>query len=145
MAIPPPRNGAVIRYAYLWREEKERGLIEARKDRPAAVVLAHKDAATGQIITFVLPITHSPPADLSVVVEIAADAKAQLGLDGERSWIVCDEINRFNWPGYDLRPVPGARPTRWEYGMLPRGLYEQAKALFLDCRKRGRAKVADRD
>jgi hypothetical protein len=144
VAIPPPRNGAVIRYGYLWREEQERGLVEARKDRPAAVVLAHKDAATGQTFTFVLPITHSPPADPSVAIEIPAEVKTGLGLDGARSWIVCDEVNRFRWPGCDLRPVPGTRPSRWEYGMLPRGLYEQAKALFLECRERGRARPADR-
>jgi hypothetical protein len=144
MAIPPPRNGAVIRYAYLWRSEAEQGLIEARKDRPVAVVLVHKDAA-GKTITLVLPITHSPPSDLAAAVEIPAEVKASLGLDGDRSWIVCDEANRFHWPGYDLRPLPGARSNRWEYGMLPRGLYEQAKALFLECRQRGRASQSDRD
>ena len=36
----PPKNGAVIRYAYLWRDEKRRGLDEGRKDRPAAVLLS---------------------------------------------------------------------------------------------------------
>jgi hypothetical protein len=145
MAIPPPRNGAVIRYAYLWKEEQQRGLTEGSKDRPAAVMLSHTEEATGEIIVFVLPITHSNPLNLSEALEIPADVKASLGLDGAKSWIICSETNRFRWSGFDLRPIPGRRQTSWEYGMLPHGLYEQAKALFLNCRKNGKARTSDRD
>lgn len=73
-----------------------------------------------------------------------ADLKRRLGLDDGRSWIICDEVNRFIWPGYDLRPIPGGGPGNWEYGMLPKGLYEKAKTLFLKCRKEGLLKSTDR-
>jgi hypothetical protein len=40
LAFPDPIAGMVIRYAYLWRSEYERGLEEGLKDRPCAVLLA---------------------------------------------------------------------------------------------------------
>ena len=33
------------------------------------------------------------------------------------------EINRFVWPGPDLRPISSAQPERFEYGFLPPGLF----------------------
>jgi hypothetical protein len=144
MTIPPPRNGAVVRYSYLWRTEQEMGAVEGRKDRPAAVILVHTDPATGAPLTYVLPITHVEPSDPSVAVEIPPEVKARLGLDGERSWIVCDEVNRFRWPGPDLRPIPDSRPAVWEYGLLPPGLFRQAKTLFLACRRRGLSRSVTR-
>ncbi len=145
MAIPRPRNGAVLRYAYLWKVEQDAGRTEARKERPAAVILTHRAPESGLETVYVLPITHGPPEQAQWAVEIPPAEMARLGLDEERSWIVCDEANRFLWPGYDLRPIPGSRPPRWEYGMLSRGTYERAKDLFLKCRKEMRAKVAQRD
>ncbi len=51
------------------------------------------------------------------------------GLDDERSWIITTEINRFIWPGPDLRSVPGGGVA---YGLLPgamtRDLVAQVKA-----------------
>jgi hypothetical protein len=34
-----------------------------------------------------------------------AGIRAHLGLDAERCWIMVTEINRFIWPGPDLRPI----------------------------------------
>jgi len=135
----------VIRYGYLWRDEQRRGLFEARKDRPAAIILAHDDPKSGEKIVVVLPITHTPPSDITVAIPLPPEVKQSLGLDGERSWILCNEVNRFRWPGFDLRPIPGKKPAQWSYGMMPRGLYEQAKNLFLTLRQQGRIKLADRD
>lgn len=143
--IPPPRNGSVIHYAYLWRAEQDRGLLEAAKNRPAAVILTHRETAAGPIQVFVLPITHRPPKNPSESIEIPAQVKARLGLDGERSWIVCNELNRFRWPGPNLRPIPGRNPRRWEYGLLPPNLYQRAKELFLAIRAKGRLADVDRD
>jgi hypothetical protein len=53
-----------------------------------------------------------------------------LGLDGERQWLRMDELNRFAWPGFDLRPLPG-RPGVYDYGMLPDGLFAELKAGIL--------------
>ncbi len=141
----PPRNGAVVRYAYLWKDEARRGLEEGRKDRPAAVILAHRESPAGPMTVLVLPITRAPPADPRTAIEIPPDAKRILRLDDAPSWIVCSEVNRFLWPGFDLRPVPDQRPATPFYGMLPRGLWEQARQRFLALRKEGLAKAEKRD
>ncbi len=61
MKVPAaPRVGAVVSYAYLWADEAEDGLIEGRKNRPAAIVVARGDLGPTQI-AYVLPVTHSPP------------------------------------------------------------------------------------
>ena len=55
-----------------------------------------------------------------------------LGLDSERSWIICDELNEFIWPGYDLYPVPAGRPGQFDYGFLPPALYDKVRKLILE-------------
>ena len=118
-AFPEPQPGLVISYAYLWSEEAERGLVEGRKDRPCAIIVAieHPEKA-GRTQVAVVPITHTPPRDLDVAIEIPRRVTEHLGLDGERSWIVVDEFNVFAWPGFDLRPIKG-RGGRVDYGFLP--------------------------
>ncbi len=78
MALPTPVSGLVIRYAYLWADEYEAGQAEGVKDRPAAVVLAHK-SEEGRMIVVALPITHSPPGANSAAVEIPAGDQAPSG------------------------------------------------------------------
>jgi hypothetical protein len=46
--------------------------------------------------------------------------KRHLGLDELRSWLICAGVNRFVWPGPDLRPIARQRPGEFAYGMLPR-------------------------
>ena len=62
MSLPQPVPGLVIRYAYLWADEHQRGQAEGRKDRPSAVILVTADEDGDRIVT-VLPVTHSPPAN----------------------------------------------------------------------------------
>jgi hypothetical protein len=52
-------------------------------------------------------------------VEIPQATKQRLGLDAERSWIITTELNRFNWPGPDLRPTAAGD---YIYGYLPEKL-----------------------
>jgi hypothetical protein len=59
----------------------------------------------GTPVVRVLPITHTPPSDPADAIEIPAAVKLRLRLDGERSWIVVTESNRFAWPGPDIRPL----------------------------------------
>ena len=108
--LPVPRPGLVIRYAYLWRREARAGQEEGAKDRPCAVVLAHKNEE-GEVRVYVLPVTHSPPAGDTEAVAMPAPVKRRLGLDDEHSWIVLSEANLFTWPGPDLRFVPGKDPS----------------------------------
>lgn len=120
----------VIRYAYLWAEEFDRGLEEGSKDRPCTILLAVK-ADDGEQIVTVLPITHSPPQNLEHAIEIPAATKRRLGLDDERSWIVLTESNRFIWPGPDLRPLKSGDAQSVVCGLLPARLFDQIKKQWL--------------
>lgn len=111
MKIPHPEAGLVIRYSYLWHQESMKGHDEGRKDRPCAVVLASKD---NRVV--VAPITHTQPASGTMAIELPNQVKKQLGLDHERSWIVTNDVNVFQWLGHDVRPAKG---DSWEFGRLP--------------------------
>lgn len=119
MALPEPEPGLVIRYAFLWGSEAACGQEEG-KDRPCAVVLTvKKEGARTRVV--VAPITHTHPGR-SPAVEIPAITKERLGLDHDRSWIITNQVNVFEWPGPDLRPITQALPRqdrRYAYGMLP--------------------------
>jgi hypothetical protein len=121
LPFPEPRPGLVVRYAYLWRDEAVRGREEGRKDRPCVVVLAVR-ARGEELVVTVAPITHSPPSATARAVELPAPTKQRLGLDEARSWIFTDDLNRFVWPGPDLRPVPGRSDT-FAYGLIPAALW----------------------
>ncbi len=128
MPLPAPELGLVISHAYLWSSEADAGREEGGKDRPCAVVLSVKQA--GDTIVAVVPITHRMPDPPEEAVEIPAVVKRRLRLDQERSWIVVSEINRFVWPGPDLRPISPAEPDRFAYGFLPPALFRQVLERF---------------
>jgi hypothetical protein len=138
--FPKPVPALVIRYAYLWRREQARGLEEGSKDRPCSVILVTTDSDNSQVVT-VLPITHTPPFDLSLAVEIPTATKKRLGLDDDRSWIVVTEANRFTWPGPDLRPTRTGGPASVAYGLLPEALFKEVQTKFLKAIKKSRALV----
>lgn len=145
--FPEPEVGLVISYSYLWKEEEEQGLIEGRKNRPCAIVLtvevpAAESNPRKQIA--VAPITHSPPHDSSVAVEIPPRVKEHLGLDGERSWVILDEVNIFTWPGFDLRPIRRDE-TRIDYGLLPPKFFDRLIEKFKELRSQGKVAGASRD
>jgi hypothetical protein len=106
VSIPTPKPGLVIRYSFLWSSERERGSVEGAKDRRCAIVVVVPHGDDEQIRTVVAPITHSPPEDPHTSLEIPAAVCRSLGLDGVRHWVRFDELNRFTWPGYDVRPRP---------------------------------------
>lgn len=133
--IPDPAPGLVVRYAYLWDSERARGRGEGLKYRPAVVVLAVVSREGGDREVLVAPITHRRPAGPAGAVAIPPATAARLGLDAEPSWIVVTEVNRFVWPGPDLRPVD---PGRWAYGYLPTGLFRAARARLAAFARRGR-------
>lgn len=141
MSYPAPVAGLIIRYNYLWAREKAEGFSEGSKDRPCAIVVHH--GRTND--TIVVPITHSPPEkgeeDLSI--EVPAELCGQLGLDDAMNWIRVSEVNRFEWPGIHLRPLP-SDPSRYHYGMIPQDLFEQIKAKLHETMIRGRVALAKR-
>ena len=116
LSLPKPEPGLIIRYSYLWHAEYREGREEGVKDRPCAIVLAVEDrshnlrstgptggSANNKPRVVVLPVTHSPPEDPALAIELPLATKNRLGLDAERSWIVLSESNEFFWPGPDLR------------------------------------------
>ena len=143
MALPIPVQGLVIRYSYLCRSEHLRGRDEGVKDRPCAVILVTRLENEDRVVT-VLPITHTPPLELSFAVEIPYSTKQRLGLDAERSWVMLSEANRFVWPGPDLRPLRGADVASIAYGMLPYRLMEDIRMKFIAHIKARRAKLVSR-
>ncbi len=144
MSLPTPRPGLVIRYSFLWSREQAEGAIEGRKERPCAIVVAVKRDAHGDIRTIVAPITHRPPDEAEVSIEIPAKICMALGLDDGRHWLRLDELNSFSWPGYDLRPIPGQQ-GRYHYGLLPPGLFQQLREAILARQKAKAGQIVSRD
>jgi hypothetical protein len=143
MSLPIPKPGLVIRYRFLWSNEKAKGTVEGSKDRPCAIVVAAKRTADGDIDTIVAPITHRAPEDRSASIEIPAATCKSLGLDRDRHWLRLDELNRFAWPGFDLRPIPGS-PDKYAYGMLPPGLFQQLREGILTRQKERAGRIISR-
>ena len=144
MALPEPECGLVISYSYLWRRESETGQTEGVKDRPCAIVLAIDSKGTNAKTVTVAPITHAPPNDPALAVEIPPKVKHHLGLDAARSWVILDEFNEFSWPGFDLRSVPG-NPSRYDYGFLPPALFAKMIDRVMALRREGKAVASSRD
>ena len=123
----------VLSYSFLWTDEHQVGREEGVKERPCVVVLAVEQKDNDIRVT-VCPVTHAPPKEPKFAVEIPRHTKMRLGMDDERSWIVVTELNRFIWPGPDVRPTPLGR---WAYGVLsPRLLKKVSSTLLLAYRSR---------
>jgi hypothetical protein len=133
----------VVRYSFLWSHEQAVGAEEGGKDRPCAIVVAARLQEDGAIITFVSPVTHSPPDDADSSLEIPSAVCKSLGLDAGRHWLRLDELNEFAWPGYDLRPIPGT--DEYAYGMLPQALFEQLYQGIVRRQLARRTRVQRRD
>lgn len=89
----------------------------------------------------VAPVTHSAPESSAAAVELPAAVKRDLGLDRERSWIVATEVNRFAWPGPDVRPVEHGSPF---YGAVPDWLLKQVRQRIGAFARRGAVRVTRR-
>ncbi|MGC1459572.1 MAG: type II toxin-antitoxin system PemK/MazF family toxin [Steroidobacteraceae bacterium] len=124
MAVPRPEIGLVIRHAYLWWNEARAGREEGRKDRPCVIVHLRLNEHQ-ELDTYICPVTHTPPEHPEKAMEIPPATKARLGLDDARSWIITTEVNRFIWPGPDLRPVPRGGDS---YGPLPAAMTQDLVA-----------------
>lgn len=124
---PVPEPADVLHYAYLWSREHDAGREKATKDRPVVVVIARivSDDLTELLVA---PVTHSPPKP-GEGIELPQPIKRTLGLDDARSWIVTTEMNRFVWPGPDIRPAPGAATPL--YGHISATLYETLRSQIV--------------
>lgn len=143
MVLPEPKPGMVIRYAYLWHDEHRQGQEEGRKDRLCVVILSAVKEQDEWMVT-VAPVTHTTPRTRIEAVEIPLATKQRLGLDHERSWVVVSEVNRFIWPGPDLRPAHRDRPGEFIYGYLPPKLFSTIKQSLLTLAQAMRLKAVRR-
>lgn len=136
MALPEPKPGLVIRYDYLWSHEAAAGRDQG-KERPACLVAA-SDSSLRPRFVVILPITHSPPDNDTVGIEIPARVKQVLGLDDAPSWVIVSEYNVDEWPNGGLAPLPG-RPDVFSYGFNPPRLFGQVKEKFLELSEQRRS------
>ncbi|UXN59643.1 hypothetical protein [Phyllobacterium zundukense] len=90
------------------------------------------------------PITHVPHKDIDASLEIPREVCRALGLDNDRQWLRFDELNSFLWPGYDLRKRPGSL-DKYDYGLLPKDLFEQLKYGILLRQQKLKAHIISRD
>ena len=90
----------------------------------AVVIVTQSADGLEQVI--VAPLTSQAPRRDQRAIEVPEVVRRQLGLSAERSWIVVSEVNRFAWPGYDIRPIRGREPEML-FGALPSGLFRQVR------------------
>ena len=83
--------------------------------------------AGGAAEVVVAPITSSAPARAADGVELPAETRRRLGLQDAPCWVVLTEVNRFAWPGPDLRPVETAAGPSWGHGLLPARLFGRVR------------------
>ncbi len=145
MAFPTPVPGLVIRYSYLWSNEHAAAQDEGRKDRPCVVLSSTPRGDPAATIVYVIPITHRAPAQGAHSIELPQRVKRHLGLDGERSWIILDEVNDFIWPGFDLRPIQGRQPPRIDHGVLPPTFFRVVREAFIALYRQKQVKIIPRD
>lgn len=107
------------------------------------MVLATRQAGAG-LEVIVAPVTTRPPREGDTCVEIPVAVKAQLKLGGERCWIVASELNRFLWPGPDVRIVRRPGDATPYYGNIPGKLLEKVRDGLRSCVATGRLKVTKR-
>lgn len=141
--LPEPRAGLVIGYSYLWEADYQAGQEEGAKDRPCAVVIASR-LEDGDIVVTVAPITHGAPTPGRDGIEIPPDLKRTLRLDDQRSWLICAELNRFVWPGPDLRPIARGAPGHFVHGTLPASFMRRVLARMAALRSERKPRVVFR-
>jgi hypothetical protein len=128
---PAPEVGQIVRYAYLWRHEAERGQDEGLKDRPVVIVIARQRIADKWRVV-VAPITHTRPSAPDKAVELPIRTARRMGLDNEPQWVSTTDMNAFVWPGPDLRPVSGKGPESVVIGRAPSSLMR----VIIECLQR---------
>ena len=107
------------------------------------VVLAAQKREHGTEL-LVVPITTREPRPDTAAIEIPPRVRQHLGLGADRSWIIADELNRFTWPGPDIRPVRSADGITPFYGKIPAKLYEQLRTKLAAAAGAGRLAVTTR-
>lgn len=107
------------------------------------VVLATRKQEHGTEIV-VAPVTTKPPRQGTAAVEMPERVRRHLGLGNERCSIVVDEVNRFTWPGPDIRAVRRQGEPSPFYGKIPAKLFEQVREAMERVVKATRLQITKR-
>lgn len=136
-----PSVGEVVPYSFLWAHESALGEESGHKLRPCVIVVAVRRIGADALRVAVAPITTQsfPGREL---VELPPGVKRQLALDDRRSWVVCDEINQFEWPGFDLDLTPARTNS---FGFLPSSLLKKVREAIGLAQARGALLSTNRD
>lgn len=86
-----PVSGLVIRYAYLWAREKDRGEESGRKSRPVCVQILFA-GTTASTRTLLFPITSQPPGADARALAIPQMEARRIGIRLP-AWIIVNEWN----------------------------------------------------
>lgn len=141
--IPEPVVGMVVCYGYLWAREHNKGEVDGAKNRPCAI-LAVKEEKDGSKTVYVAPITHTAPYHPQDAILLPQETKTRLGLDTLNSWMMCSEVNKFTWPGLDLRPIHRNGQRTFSSGVLPAAVSRQAQSLLQEINKHQHLKIVPR-
>lgn len=90
------------------------------------------------------PITSRPP-EKSTGIDLPIEIKRQLGLDERKSWVIASNLNKFTWPGFDVRSVPGRNPSTYLYGRIPAGFLLQVRSTLAGLVRKNLVFSLDRD
>ena len=131
--MTPPEVGDVIPYSYLWAREHEAGEESGRKMRPCVVVVAVKPSGKDSTRVVVAPVTSRPPQADQSAIELPGALKGALKLDPSPSWVICSEVNQFEWPGFDLGRTPQGEPS---YGRIPGSLLQRIREEIVKAKAR---------
>lgn len=121
MPLPAPRPGLVIGYEFLYREDAAAGLENAARAHPCAIVLVAGSNPAPRVS--VVAVSHAPPPESAALdyMQLTPPEARQMGLDSGDHWVNLRDINSFDWPGYDLKPIAPGR--RFVFGRMGRATF----------------------
>lgn len=131
MPLPKPAPGLVIGYEFLYREDEAAGLENANRPHPCAVILVTEDGPNQRVR--LVAISHSSPSPNNARhhMQLTPTECGQMGLDSGDHWINLRDINSFDWPGYDLRPIaPG---KTYVFGKMSKTTFARLVSALKEC------------
>ena len=108
------------------------------------VVVIAREVLADRTELLVVPVTTQPPQHAADGFEIPARVKAHLGLDAERCWIMVTELNRFRWPGPDIRPIEHNSDRTPYYGFIPQPLFDAILEAVIERREKRKLAITKR-
>ena len=105
MPIPKPKPGLVIGYEFLFREDEEVGRENVSRPHPCAVVLVLENGADQRVAVAAISHSRPSPGEAQYRMKLTPSECREMGLDDGEHWINLSDINNFDWPGYDLKPI----------------------------------------